>query len=88
MNATSLVSAGDLDIFLAKYNSDGTLAWAKRAGGSGTDDGRLASLPDGTVLMTGRFQVTAVFGQGEANQTTLTSAVSWFSVNWTNASVQ
>jgi len=30
---TILVSDGSTDIFLAKYNSDGTIAWAKRAGG-------------------------------------------------------
>jgi len=36
-NATSLTSAGGYDIFIAKYNADGTLAWAKRAGGSEYD---------------------------------------------------
>ena len=31
---TLLTSAGGADIFVARYNPDGTLAWAKRAGGS------------------------------------------------------
>src|SRR5262249_24301705 len=31
-NQTVLTSAGGTDIFVAKYNSDGTLAWAKKVG--------------------------------------------------------
>ena len=33
------VPAGFYDIFVAKYNSNGTLAWAKRAGSTGDDQG-------------------------------------------------
>src|SRR5437667_314462 len=38
-NQTILTAAGGTDIFVAKYNSDGTLAWAKKAGGTGADQG-------------------------------------------------
>ncbi len=59
------------DIFVAKYNPDGTLAWAKRAGGSaGRNDGiAVTALSDGTAVVTGYFYGTAFFGQGEPNQT-------------------
>ena len=79
-NETALGSAGYVDVFVAKYNPDGTLAWAKRAGGPGNDGGTsIAALPDGSAAVTGFFGAdfgdgTAVFGPGEGNQTTLTSA--------------
>ena len=74
-NETTLTSAGDYDVCVAKYNSDGTLAWAKRAGGTDRNLGkRVTSRSDGTSIVTGRMVGTATFGPGEANETTLTSA--------------
>jgi len=74
-NQTVLSSAGSTDIFLARYNPDGTLAWAKRAGGNFGDAGRaVAALPDDSIAVTGRFSHQAHFGQGEPNYTWLTSA--------------
>ena len=80
-NATTLLSAGSHDIFLAKYNPDGSLAFAKRAGGTGhprnldADTGLdIAVLPDGTSFVVGIYYGTAVFGIGEINETTLISA--------------
>jgi prepilin-type N-terminal cleavage/methylation domain-containing protein len=75
VNQTNLGSAGADDIFIAKYNADGSLAWAKSAGGSGSDIGfRISALSDGSSIVTGHFQATAIFGQGEVNQTSLVSA--------------
>jgi len=72
---TTLTSAGDSDIFIARYNPDGTLAWAKRAGGTYDDEGSgIAALADGSALATGSFEGSATFGPGEAGETTLTSA--------------
>ncbi len=72
---TTLVSAGNDDVFVARYNADGTLAWARRAGGSDFDEGTaVTTLGDGSVVVTGFFRGTATFGPGEANQTVLTSA--------------
>lgn len=72
---TTLTSVFAKDIFVAKYNPDGTLAWAKGAGGSGTEQGRdIAALADGSVLVTGEFGGSATFGADEAGETTLTSA--------------
>jgi len=54
---------GNFDMFLAKYNPDGTCAWVKKAGGS-TDDkaNSVRQLPGGAIFMTGFFQATATFG--------------------------
>jgi uncharacterized delta-60 repeat protein len=74
-NETLLTSAGNWDIFVARYYSDGTLAWAKGAGSTGTDEGQgIAVLSDGSVALTGYFTGTATFGQGDANETSLISA--------------
>jgi len=64
------------DIWIAKYNPDGTLAWAKRAGGSAARNDGIAvtTLSDGTSILTGYFMLTAIFGQSEVNQTTLVSS--------------
>jgi hypothetical protein len=63
------------DIFIARYNLNGTLAWAKRAGGSGDDYCfGITSLSDNSVIVTGKFEKSATFGLGESNQTLLTSA--------------
>lgn len=35
----SLTTAGSIDMFVAKYASDGTLLWARRGGGSSDDIG-------------------------------------------------
>jgi len=73
-NETTLTSAGGAEVFVAKYNPDGTLAWAKRAGGAGEDHGQdLAAFPDGSFVITGYFTGSTTFGSGEGNETTLTS---------------
>ena len=73
--AATLTSAGNNDIFLARYRADGQLGWVKRAGGSAAEVSLgLAALPDGHAYVTGYFAETATFGPGEAGQTVLTSA--------------
>ena len=71
-NETILVSDGDRDIFVAQYNPDGTLAWAKRAGGALDDQGfGITTLSEDSTVVTGRFLSIATFGVGEANETVL-----------------
>ena len=74
INQKTLNSAGDYDIFIAHYNTDGTLAWAKRAGGVDFDDGiAVTTLSDNSTVVTGHFEVSCTFGSGESNRTVLTS---------------
>jgi len=69
---TSIVSQGDTDAFIAKYNPDGTLQWARREGGADHDTGKAVKvLQDGTVLVAGDNWDTAVIGAGEAAETTV-----------------
>jgi uncharacterized delta-60 repeat protein len=74
-NQTILTSAGIDDIFIARYNPDGTLVWAKCAGGVDHDKGcGITALSDNSTIVTGCFNGSAIFGPGEPNETVLTSA--------------
>ncbi len=59
----SLTSAGDGDIFMARYNNAGTCLMAKRIGGIGTDSG-MAITEDslGNFYVAGYFDETVSFG--------------------------
>ena len=76
-NEIELMSAGYQDIFIAKYDRNGGLVWAKQTSGpGGYEDGGSGIAVDkwGNSYVTGDFQGTATFGAGEANETELTSA--------------
>lgn len=63
--AHRLLSTGGDDIVIAKYRADGSLAWARLAGGIDNDIGHdVAATADGGALVTGEFQRQAVFGDG------------------------
>ena len=71
---TRCSAQGDQDIFVARYDGDGQLLWARAAGGPASDYGRaVAARADETCLVTGYFREEAVFGAGEKNETRLTS---------------
>ncbi len=73
-NRITLGSGGGQDIFIARYNPEGGLVWARRAGGGNNDSAwDVALQPDGTVLASGVFMGEAVFGPGEPNETTVTA---------------
>lgn len=56
-------SVGSTDMFVARYNADGDVLWAKRAGGEGDDYGnRLTTNAEHDVLVSGSFRYTANFG--------------------------
>jgi hypothetical protein len=62
-NGASIVSAGIEDIFLAKYNTTGSLLWVQRAGGTNTD--RCENIlidANNNIYMTGEFYGTSFFG--------------------------
>lgn len=72
-NETTLISDGGIDLFIARYNPDGTLAWAKRAGGESVELGRsITTLSDNSTVVTGPFMNIVTFGEGEPNETILT----------------
>jgi hypothetical protein len=74
-NVTALSSAGDSDVFFARYSLDGVLNWARTAGGAGLDLAQGAALlTSGEAVIVGHFSGTAVFGKGEPNETTLVSS--------------
>jgi hypothetical protein len=53
------------DVFLAAYRPDGTLAWARDAGGSGQDRGLGVDANDsGNVVISGSFTGPTTFGSG------------------------
>ena len=67
---TTLTSAGDTDVFVAKLDAGGAYQWATKAGGALFDYGYGVSvLADNSSIVTGQFEGDATFGN-----TTLTSA--------------
>ena len=61
----NLTSAGSSDVFVSKLSSTGSLTWADRMGGSGTDVGYgIAVDGSGNVYTTGYFSGTADFDPG------------------------
>lgn len=60
----SLTSVGESDIYVAKYDPDGEVIWAQRAGAAnGSDQATAISLDDsGQVYLTGTFEGSADFG--------------------------
>jgi hypothetical protein len=65
------------DVFVAKYNINGNLEWAKSAVGPGRDEGStITTLGDGSCLMAGYFEDTISFVDEVTNITTLSSVQS------------
>jgi hypothetical protein len=64
--ATTLTSAGGIDMFVAKFGgAAGACAWAVRAGGTSLDQANsIAADASGNALVTGYFAGTATFGAG------------------------
>lgn len=62
-NITVTSTNENRDIFIAKYSPDGEIVWAKRAGGTGNDEGAaITADARGNLYTTGYFQNTADFG--------------------------
>jgi hypothetical protein len=71
---TTLTASGATpDIFVARYHPDGTLDWARRAGGDGIDRGvAISVLPDASpIWVVGHHDESATFGPGELHETIL-----------------
>lgn len=61
--ANTLNSYGNKDIFVAKYNTGGTLQWVQQAGGTQADDSRSMSVDgSGNIYLTGPINGNVNFG--------------------------
>lgn len=71
---TTLNSAGGLDVFLAKFNPDGSLDWARRAIGAGNDYANgVDRLSDGSLILTGSFEDAITFDPGGEREVSFVS---------------
>jgi len=62
-NGSSVSSAGDYDVFLAKYNDAGTLQWVQSGGGTYEDIGQSIAIDaSGYIYITGSIVGTVNFG--------------------------
>ena len=69
VGAGTLTSTGSFDVFVLKYNTSGTLLWARSAGGASADNAYgIATNKTGEIFITGKFNTSTTFGS-----TTLTS---------------
>ena len=58
-------SAGGLDVFVARLDSDGGIVWAKTFGGSGNEAANAVAVDSaGRTIVTGTFDGTVNFGDG------------------------
>ena len=78
----SITSSGYADIFIAKYHGPtGTFLFAKKAGGSFTDEARGMNCDNnGNFYITGNYKGTATFGVG-TGATNLTSTTEMYGSN-------
>lgn len=59
---TNLISFGQTDIFVAKYNTNGDLVWARQLGGSNEEEANAIAIDQtGHIYTTGFFKGTADF---------------------------
>ncbi len=72
---TTLISPGNYDIFLAKYDAAGNVLWAKRAGGlNNIESNGIALDASGNIYVTGEFSVNATFENSTLTSTGTTNA--------------
>lgn len=67
---TVLEGIGDIDLFLARYDADGSIDWARRDGGQ--DDvmpAGLGLLGDSSYVVAGKLNGATTFGAGEEHET-------------------
>ncbi len=62
-NGTKIPSKGEEDMFVAKYDANGTILWMRNAGGPGRDEGKsVVCDASGNVYVCGMYSDGAVFG--------------------------
>ncbi|MFQ5649378.1 MAG: FG-GAP-like repeat-containing protein [bacterium] len=71
-SSTEFESRGKGDIFVLAFDTQGNLTWSRQIGDTEEDRG-YGIFFDSAVFVCGEFASTVVFGDGEANETDLTS---------------
>jgi hypothetical protein len=72
---TEVISAGELDAFVAEFDAEGNLLWVHRAGGEGDDKATAVTYAGPlSAVATGMFQRTVTFGKDGRNEVEITSA--------------
>jgi len=81
LGSFTLTNAGSYDMFVAKYDPDGNVLWARSAGGNNSDDGfGIAVDAAGNVYVGGSFQSSSItFG---STTLTLTGTISFYLVKY------
>jgi hypothetical protein len=70
----NLISEGNDDAFIAKYDTSGNLIWARQAGGSSFEGGRSVAVDNNScVYNTGTFKDTITFKDTTSNHVTFVS---------------
>jgi len=83
-NVTTLKALDSRDMFLAKYDPDGTFSWVRTAGFYGVVYANgIEVLTGGDIFITGYADSGSVFGQGEINETSLYGGRSAFVARFT-----
>ena len=63
-NETELTAYGNYDVFVARYEANGSLRWVRQAGGSDYDYAYdVAAFPDGSCVVSGEFRYGMTFGE-------------------------
>ncbi len=76
--SSPLTSAGANDVFVAKYDSNGALLWARQAGGAGTDVATDVVIDNsGNAIVSGSFSQTSSFGGTNLTSAGSTDAFVW-----------
>lgn len=71
----NLISAGSSDIFLAKYDLNGTFLWARRGGGTNVDQASGIAVSGADIYITGQFNNAANFNTPSSTGTNEISSI-------------
>ncbi len=82
----TITSAGNTDIFIARYDSNGQLQWVRRAGGPGYDAAKgVAMDTNGNAYVTGAYEGEAAFGSTTLTNTSPASYADVFLAKYDSA---